>query len=133
MCIRDRARAHPDREVVLFAIGFETTAPANAMAVQLADRAGLTNFSVLVSHVLVPPAITALMEAPDRRVQGFLAAGHVCTVEIPSGIGLAALMSGEIPTLQEINGSLLIILAIFLAALPEDFLRRLRKERVVLK
>ncbi len=74
------ARAHPDREVVLFAIGFETTAPANAMAVQLADRAGLTNFSVLVSHVLVPPAITALMEAPDRRVQGFLAAGHVCTV-----------------------------------------------------
>jgi len=60
-------------------------------------------------------------------------ASHVCTVEIPSGIGLAALMSGEIPTLQEINGSLLIILAIFLAALPEDFLRRLRKERVVLK
>lgn len=74
------AQANPDKQVVFFGIGFETTAPANAMTVQLARRLGVTNFSLVVSHVLVPPAITALMEAPTRRVQGFLAAGHVCTV-----------------------------------------------------
>ena len=74
------AQENPDRQVVFFGIGFETTAPANAMTVQMARRLGLDNFSLLVSHVLVPPAITALMEAPTRRVQGFLAAGHVCTV-----------------------------------------------------
>ena len=74
------AQANPDRQVVFFGIGFETTAPANAMTVQLARRLGVQNFSLLVSHVLVPPAITALMESPSRRVQGFLAAGHVCTV-----------------------------------------------------
>jgi hydrogenase expression/formation protein HypD len=66
--------------VVFFGIGFETTAPANAMTVYLAKKQGLTNFSLLVSHVLVPPAISALMESPTRRVQGFLAAGHVCAV-----------------------------------------------------
>lgn len=74
------AQEHPEKEVVFFGIGFETTAPANAMTVKLAQQLGLTNFSVLVSHVLVPPAITSLMESPNRRVQGFLAAGHVCTV-----------------------------------------------------
>ncbi len=74
------ARANPDREVVFFAIGFETTAPANAMAVRQADRLGVTNFSVLVSHVLVPPAIEAILDSPSCRVQAFLAAGHVCTV-----------------------------------------------------
>ena len=74
------AAANPSREVVFFAIGFETTAPANAMAVSLAARRGLTNFSVLVSHVLVPPAIAAILEAPDNRVQAFLGPGHVCTV-----------------------------------------------------
>lgn len=74
------AAAHPDREVVFFAIGFETTAPANAMAVHLARRRELRNFSVLVSHVLVPPAITAILQSPDNRVQGFLGPGHVCTV-----------------------------------------------------
>jgi hydrogenase expression/formation protein HypD len=74
------AAANPGRRVVFFAIGFETTAPPNAMAVFLARRRGLTNFSVLVSHVLVPPAMTALLEAPDNRVQGFLGPGHVCTV-----------------------------------------------------
>lgn len=74
------AQENPDKQVVFFGIGFETTAPANAMTVQMARRLGLTNFSVLVSHVLVPPAITAIMESPNRRVQGFLAAGHVCTV-----------------------------------------------------
>ncbi len=74
------ARADPDRQVVLFAIGFETTAPANAMAVTQARRLGLANFSVLVSHVLVPPAIEAVLRAPQNVVQGFLAAGHVCAV-----------------------------------------------------
>ena len=74
------AAENPDREVVFFAIGFETTAPANAMAVLQAQRQGLTNFTVLVSHVLVPPAIEAILSSPSCRVQGFLAAGHVCTV-----------------------------------------------------
>jgi hydrogenase expression/formation protein HypD len=74
------AAANPDRKVVFFAIGFETTAPPNAMAVWMARKRKLTNFSVLVSHVLVPPAITAILEAPDNRVQGFLGPGHVCTV-----------------------------------------------------
>ena len=74
------AEAHPDRQVVFFAIGFETTAPANAMAVHLAAQRGLTNFSVLVSHVLVPPAISAIASSPTSRVDGFLAAGHVCSV-----------------------------------------------------
>jgi hydrogenase expression/formation protein HypD len=74
------AQENPDKEVVFFGIGFETTAPANAMTVTMAKQRGLTNFSLLVSHVLVPPAITALMDSPVRRVQAFLAAGHVCTV-----------------------------------------------------
>jgi hydrogenase expression/formation protein HypD len=74
------ARAHPGREVVFFAVGFETTAPANALAVLQAHREGLRNFSILVSHVLVPPAMRAILGAPDNRVQGFLAAGHVCAV-----------------------------------------------------
>jgi hydrogenase expression/formation protein HypD len=74
------ARQNPEREVVFFGIGFETTAPANAMAVVQAKRLGLKNFSMLASHVLVPPAISAIMESPAHRVQAFLAAGHVCTV-----------------------------------------------------
>ncbi|MGQ4513888.1 hydrogenase formation protein HypD [Streptomyces sp. DW26H14] len=74
------ARQHPDREVVFFGIGFETTAPANAMAVHQAARLGVQNFSLLVSHVLVPPAIAAVMESSTCRVQAFLAAGHVCSV-----------------------------------------------------
>jgi hydrogenase expression/formation protein HypD len=74
------AEANPDREVVFFAVGFETTAPANAMAVFQAHRKQLKNFSMLVSHVLVPPALESLMQSPDVRVQGFLAAGHVCAV-----------------------------------------------------
>ena len=74
------AREHPDRQVVFFAVGFETTAPANALAVLQASRLGLANFSVLVSHVLVPPAMEAILASPGNRVQGFLAAGHVCTV-----------------------------------------------------
>ena len=74
------ARALPDRQVVFFGIGFETTAPANAMAVHVARQEGLDNFSMLVSQVLVPPAIDAIMTAPGTRVQAFLAAGHVCSV-----------------------------------------------------
>lgn len=78
------AKQNPDRQVVFFGIGFETTAPANAMTVYQARRLGIENFSLLVSHVLVPPAIAAIMESPDCRVQAFLAAGHVCAV---MGIG----------------------------------------------
>jgi hydrogenase expression/formation protein HypD len=74
------ARENPDREVVFFGIGFETTAPANAMTVFQAKRLGVTNFSLLASHVLVPPAIAAIMESSTCRVQAFLAAGHVCSV-----------------------------------------------------
>jgi hydrogenase expression/formation protein HypD len=74
------ARANPERRVVFFGIGFETTAPANAMAVFEAKREGLRNFSMLVSHVLVPPAIRLLLESPANRVQGFIAPGHVCAV-----------------------------------------------------
>ena len=72
------AANNPDREVVFFGVGFETTAPANAMSVHLAKRRGLKNFSVLVSHVLVPPAIEAILQSPGNRVQGFLLAGHRC-------------------------------------------------------
>jgi hydrogenase expression/formation protein HypD len=71
---------NPDRQVVFFGVGFETTAPANAMSVHLAKRRGLTNFSLLVSHVLVPPAIEAILQSPGNKVQGFLLAGHVCSV-----------------------------------------------------
>ena len=74
------AAANPERKVVFFAIGFETTAPPNAMAVWVARKRQLTNFSMLVSHVLVPPAMTAILNSPDNRVQGFLGPGHVCTV-----------------------------------------------------
>lgn len=74
------ARAEPAREVVFLAVGFETTAPANAMAAFLARRDGIANFSMLVAQVLVPPAMRAVLESPGNRVQGFLAAGHVCAV-----------------------------------------------------
>lgn len=85
------AKQNPDRQVVFFGIGFETTAPPNAMTVHQAKRLGLTNFSLLVSHVRVPPAIEAIMTSPSCRVQAFLAAGHVCTV---MGVG-------EYPALAE--------------------------------
>jgi len=71
---------NPGRQVVFFAVGFETTAPANAMAVVEARRRGLVNFSILVSHVLVPPALEAVLSSPRRQVQGLLAAGHVCAI-----------------------------------------------------
>jgi hydrogenase expression/formation protein HypD len=74
------AQDNPDKEVIFFAIGFETTAPANAMSVLQAKTLNLANYSVLVSHVCVPPAMKAILGSPDNRVQGFLAAGHVCAV-----------------------------------------------------
>lgn len=74
------AADHPAQQVVFFAVGFETTAPANALAIHQAAARGIHNFSALVSHVLVPPAIEAIMTSPETQVQGFLAAGHVCTV-----------------------------------------------------
>jgi len=74
------ARGNPSREVVFFAVGFETTAPANAMAVWQAEREGIRNFSILVAHVLVPPAMEAILASPNCRIHAFLAAGHVCTV-----------------------------------------------------
>jgi len=76
----DLAVKNPDRQVVFFGVGFETTAPANAMSVYLAKRKELKNFSLLVSHVLVPPAIEAILSAPGHQIDGFLAAGHVCSV-----------------------------------------------------
>lgn len=76
----DLAVKNPDKQVVFFGVGFETTAPANAMSVHLAKRRGLTNYSLLVSHVLVPPAIDAILSAPGNKIDGFLAAGHVCSV-----------------------------------------------------
>lgn len=74
------AKRSPDREVVFFAVGFETTAPANAMAVYQAREQGIDNFSILSSHALVPPAMEALLSSPSSQVQGFLAAGHVCAI-----------------------------------------------------
>jgi hydrogenase expression/formation protein HypD len=74
------AASHPERRVVFFAIGFETTAPANAMAVWLARKRRLANFSLLVSHVRVPPALRSILRSPENRVQAFLGPGHVCTV-----------------------------------------------------
>jgi hydrogenase expression/formation protein HypD len=74
------ARENPAKQVVFFAVGFETTAPANAMSVLRAERESVTNFSILTSHVLVPPAMRAILGSPGNRVQGFLAAGHVCTI-----------------------------------------------------
>jgi len=74
------AQVNPQRKVVFFAVGFETTAPANGMAVWRAKELGLANFSLLVSHVLVPPAMRLLLGQPANRVQGFIAPGHVCTI-----------------------------------------------------
>jgi len=74
------ARANPGRRIVFFGVGFETTAPANAMAVWQAKREGLRNFSMIVAHVLVPPAMRLILQSPTNRVQGFIGPGHVCTV-----------------------------------------------------
>ena len=98
------AKANPHKNVVFFAIGFETTAPANAMAVRQAKQERIKNFSVLVSHVLVPPAITAILRSPVNRVQGFLGPGHVCAVmgyeeyePISAGHGVPIVITGFEP------------------------------------
>lgn len=110
------ARSVPQRQVVFFAVGFETTAPTNAMAVWQASQLGLTNFSVLVSHVLVPPAMIALLESETSRVQGYLAAGHVCTVmgtdayePIAQKYGVPIVATGFEPT-DVMEGLLLLVL-----------------------
>ncbi len=74
------ARENPDKEVVFFAVGFETTAPANALSLVQAEKEGITNYSILASHVLVPPAMEAILSDPESRIDAFLAAGHVCTI-----------------------------------------------------
>ncbi len=74
------AKENPEKEVVFFAVGFETTAPSNALSVIHAKKLGITNYSILTSHVLVPPAIKALMEDPESQIDGLLAAGHVCSI-----------------------------------------------------
>jgi hydrogenase expression/formation protein HypD len=109
------AQEQPDREVIFFGVGFETTAPGNAMAIHQARRLGLTNFSMLVSHVLVPPAVETLLSSPDCVVQAFLAAGHVCTVmgyreyePIAARYGAPIVVTGFEPTdiLQGVYGCL---------------------------
>ena len=99
------AMANPDRQVVFFGVGFETTAPTIAMVIDLAHKQQLPNFSVLVSHVLVPPALEVVASAPDRQVDGFLAAGHVCTVmgtreyePIAERFGMPIVVTGFEPT-----------------------------------
>ncbi|HLG38241.1 MAG TPA: hydrogenase formation protein HypD [Chitinophagaceae bacterium] len=74
------AQQNPDKEVVFFAVGFETTAPANALSVIQAEKLNVTNYSILASHVLVPPAMEALLSDPENKIDAFLAAGHVCTI-----------------------------------------------------
>ena len=112
------ARENPDKQVVFFGIGFETTAPANAMTVHQARRLGIGNFSLLVSHVLVPPAIAAIMESPTCRVQGFLAAGHVCSV----------MGTGEYPPLAERYGVPIVVTGFE----PLDILEGIRRTVVQL-
>jgi len=114
------ARKHPDKEVVFFAVGFETTAPGNAMAIHQAAREGITNFSEIVSHVLVPPAMEALLSSPENRVQGYLAAGHVCAVMgweeyepisqrfhvpiVPTGFEPLDLLQGILSVVRQLEG-----------------------------
>ncbi|HEY7729101.1 MAG TPA: hydrogenase formation protein HypD [Candidatus Eisenbacteria bacterium] len=109
------AERNPDREVVFFAVGFETTAPANAMAVWMASRKGIRNFSVLVSHVRVPPAIRAILDGPDARIEGFIAPGHVCTVmgyteyeELARSYGVPFVVAGFEP-LDLLQGILMLV------------------------
>ena len=109
------AQQNPDKEVVFFAIGFETTAPANAMSVLQAQALGLKNYSILVSHVTVPPAMHAILSSQKKRVQGFLAAGHVCSVmgyhqyhEISEKYAIPIVVTGFEP-LDLLNGILMTV------------------------
>jgi hydrogenase expression/formation protein HypD len=109
------AERNPEREVVFFAVGFETTAPANAMAVWMARRKGIRNFSMLVSHVRVPPAIRVILDDPHARIQGFIAPGHVCTVmgtaeyeELAGEYGVPFVVTGFEP-LDLLQGILMLV------------------------
>jgi hydrogenase expression/formation protein HypD len=109
------ARRNPDKTIVFFAVGFETTAPANAMAVAQAHRLGVENFALLVAHVLVPPAITAILVSPGNRVQGFLAPGHVCAIQgwreyepIARDFGVPLVVTGFEP-LDLLEGILMVV------------------------
>jgi hydrogenase expression/formation protein HypD len=109
------ARANPEKKIVFFAIGFETTAPANALAVRQAKREGLKNFSMLVSHVLVPPAIAAILQSSHNRVQGFLGPGHVCAIKgfreyqaISSRFRVPVVITGFEP-LDILEGTLMVV------------------------
>jgi hydrogenase expression/formation protein HypD len=113
------AKDNPDRQVVFFGIGFETTAPANAMTVYQAKKQGIANFSLLVSHVLVPPAIAAIMESPRCRVQAFLAAGHVCSV----------MGTGDYPALAEKYGVPIVVTGFE----PLDILEGIRRTLIQLE
>jgi hydrogenase expression/formation protein HypD len=130
------ARANPEKKVVFFAIGFETTAPANAMAVWQAKREGLKNFSMLVSHVLVPPAIAAILQAPQNRVQGFLGPGHVCAVRgfgeyeaISSRFRVPIAITGFEP-LDILEGTLIVVrqLESGRAKVENQYVRAVRRE-----
>jgi hydrogenase expression/formation protein HypD len=130
------ARANPEKKVVFFAIGFETTAPANAMAVWQANREGLKNFSMLVSHVLVPPAIAAILQAPQNRVQGFLGPGHVCAVRgfgeyeaISSRFHVPIVITGFEP-LDIIEGTLMVVRQLESggARVENQYVRAVRRE-----
>lgn len=130
------ARANPEKKVVFFAIGFETTAPANAMAVWQANREGLKNFFMLVSHVLVPPAIAAILQAPQNRVQGFLGPGHVCAVRgfgeyeaISSRFHVPIVITGFEP-LDIIEGTLMVVRQLESggARVENQYVRAVRRE-----
>jgi len=130
------ARKNPDREVVFLAVGFETTAPGNAMALKQAASEGLTNFSEIVSHVLVPPAMEAILSSPENRVQGFLAAGHVCTIMgwdqyeplaekhhvpiVPTGFEPVDILQGLLKTLQMLESGAF--------GVENQYLRAVRRE-----
>ncbi|PYJ46485.1 MAG: hydrogenase formation protein HypD [Verrucomicrobia bacterium] len=130
------ARANPEKKVVFFAIGFETTAPANATAVWQAKREGVKNFSMLVSHVLVPPAIAAILQAPQNRVQGFLGPGHVCAVRgfgeyeaISSRFRVPIAITGFEP-LDILEGTLMVVrqLESGRAKVENQYVRAVRRE-----
>lgn len=132
----DIARKNPGKQVVFFAVGFETTAPNNAMAVWQAHREGLDNFKVLVSHVLVPPAMRALLSSPQNRVQGYLAAGHVCTImgweeyePIVSQFGVPIVVTGFEPV-DILEGVLMVVrqLEEGTATVENQYSRAVRRE-----
>jgi hydrogenase expression/formation protein HypD len=130
------ARANPGKQVVFFAIGFETTAPANAMAVWQAKREGVKNFSLLVAHVLVPPAMAAILQSLHNRVQGFLGPGHVCAVRgfgeyeaLSSRFGVPMAITGFEP-LDILEGTLMVVrqLESGRAQVENQYVRAVRRE-----